>query len=95
MDVLQWVITLLQNLLSKTSLPGWLVTFIIGVVEKYLTADVLKQLEDEVVCFVCAKVQLLAGSDPTAQQVAAGLESVLGCSKCLQAQQPAAPAAQP
>lgn len=82
--IVVWLENLLELVLKGTSLPAWLVAMIINFVKSHLTADIVKALEAQVACYVCAKAKLLIGPTPTPAEASflAMLENLLGCANC-------------
>lgn len=60
MEVVALIEQLLLKVLSATSVPAWLQVFVMDLVKKYLTPELVEKLKKELTCYVCAQVKALA-----------------------------------
>lgn len=85
MDVLGWLVQFIQEVLSKSAIPQWLIDdVIIPMVKRLITQDSLVAIEQQCVCFICQKLDLLVGSnpDPVLAQLVTGIKGYLNCQAC-------------
>lgn len=95
MDISTWALTLIANLLGKTSIPKFLVSLIISQLGKILTPANVAKVENDVECMIVGYLRKVAAAKkcPDLDKAVDFVQAQLGC-VCTPTAAPAAAAAQ-